>query len=93
MQVLPEVVAAVRGRAEVETVLYPALSNAPGHELWKRDFTGASGLFSVVLKPAPEEAVAAMLDGLELFSMGYSWGGFESLVVRSEERRVGKECA
>lgn len=71
----------LRGRAEVETVLYPALSNAPGHELWKRDFTGASGLFSVVLKPAPEEAVAAMLDGLELFSMGYSWGGFESLVV------------
>jgi cysteine-S-conjugate beta-lyase len=77
----------LRGRAEVETVLYPALSNAPGHELWKRDFTGASGLFSVVLKPASEEAIAAMLDGLELFSMGYSWGGFESLVVPFKPHR------
>jgi cysteine-S-conjugate beta-lyase len=71
----------LRGRDEVETVLYPALSNAPGHEIWKRDFTGASGLFSVVLKPKSELAVAAMLDGLQLFGMGYSWGGFESLVV------------
>ena len=71
----------LRGQSEVETVLYPALSNTPGHDIWKRDFTGASGLFSVVLKPASEKAVAAMLDGLELFAMGYSWGGFESLVV------------
>jgi cysteine-S-conjugate beta-lyase len=71
----------LRGRSEVETVLYPALSNAPGHGLWKRDFTGASGLFSVVLKPASAAAVSAMLDDLTLFGMGYSWGGFESLVV------------
>jgi cystathionine beta-lyase len=71
----------LRGRNEVETVLYPALSNAPGHGLWKRDFTGASGLFSVVLKPASSAAVSAMLDDLTLFGMGYSWGGFESLVV------------
>jgi cystathionine beta-lyase len=71
----------LRGRIEVETVLYPALSNASGHEIWKRDFTGASGLFSVVLKPVAEPAVAAMLDGLSLFGMGFSWGGFESLVV------------
>ncbi len=71
----------LRARPEVETVLYPALTNSPGHDIWKRDFTGASGLFSVVLKPASEKAVAAMLDGLELFSMGYSWGGFESLIV------------
>jgi cysteine-S-conjugate beta-lyase len=71
----------LRGRAEVETVLYPALSNTPGHDIWKRDFTGASGLFSIVLKPTSEKAVAAMLDDLELFAMGYSWGGFESLVV------------
>jgi cystathionine beta-lyase len=71
----------LRGRNEVESVLYPALSNAPGHEIWKRDFTGASGLFSVVLKPASEQSVAAMLDNLSLFSMGFSWGGFESLVV------------
>jgi cystathionine beta-lyase len=71
----------LRGRSEVESVLYPALSNAPGHALWKRDFTGASGLFSVVLKTASEQALAAMLDDLSLFGMGFSWGGFESLVV------------
>ena len=71
----------LRGRSEVESVLYPALSNAPGHEVWKRDFTGASGLFSVVLKPTSEQSIATMLDGLSLFGMGFSWGGFESLVV------------
>lgn len=71
----------LRGRPEVATVLYPALSNAPGHELWKRDFTGASGLFSIVLKPCPETAAEAFLDRLTLFGMGYSWGGFESLAV------------
>ncbi len=78
----------LRSRPEVATVLHPALSNAPGHELWKRDFTGASGLFSIVLNPVREEAVAAMLDGLELFSMGFSWGGFESLVVPFEPHRT-----
>lgn len=77
----------LRARPEVETVLYPALSNTPGHEIWKRDFTGASGLFSIVLKPASEKAVAAMLDDLELFSMGFSWGGFESLVVPFKPHR------
>ncbi len=78
----------LRGRDEVETVLYPALSNAPGHEIWKRDFTGASGLFAVILKPTSEKAVAAMLDGMELFSMGYSWGGFESLIVPTHLKRT-----
>ena len=71
----------LRGRPEVDTVLYPALSNAPGHELWKRDFTGASGLFSIVLKPCSEKAAEAFLDQLSLFGMGYSWGGFESLAI------------
>ena len=71
----------LRGRDEVGTVLYPALSNDAGHHIWKRDFTGASGLFSVVLKPTSEQSVAAMLDDLSLFGMGFSWGGFESLVV------------
>jgi cystathionine beta-lyase len=71
----------LRQRPEVRTVLYPALSNDPGHALWKRDFSGASGLFSVVLKPYSAEQVARMLDGLALFGMGYSWGGYESLVV------------
>jgi cysteine-S-conjugate beta-lyase len=68
-------------RPEVARVLYPALPSDPGHEIWKRDFRGASGLFSVILKPASSKAVAAMLDGLALFGMGYSWGGYESLVI------------
>ncbi len=71
----------LEGRPEVERVIHPALPDDPGHAIWKRDFTGSSGLFSVVLRPASEAAVAAMLDGLELFGMGYSWGGFESLVI------------
>jgi cystathionine beta-lyase len=68
-------------RPEVLRVIHPALPDDPGHPIWKRDFTGSSGLFTVVLQPAPEAAVAAMIDGLELFGIGYSWGGFESLVI------------
>jgi cystathionine beta-lyase len=68
-------------RPEVMRVLHPALASDPGHEIWKRDFTGASGLFSIVLKPAPPEAVDAFLNTVKLFGMGYSWGGFESLVI------------
>jgi cystathionine beta-lyase len=68
-------------RPEVARVLHPALPDHPGHAIWKRDFTGSSGLFSVVLKPAPQAAVDAFLDALKLFGMGYSWGGFESLVI------------
>jgi cystathionine beta-lyase len=68
-------------RLEVARVIHPALPGNPDHALWKRDFAGASGLFAFELKPVPEAAVAAMLDGLELFGMGYSWGGFESLLI------------
>ncbi len=68
-------------RPEVLRVLHPGLESDPGHAIWKRDFTGASGLFSIVLKPASAKAVDAFLDTLKLFGMGYSWGGFESLVV------------
>ena len=68
-------------RPEVAQVLHPALEACPGHHIWKRDFKGSSGLFSIVLKPCSDRAVAAMLDGLALFGMGYSWGGFESLVI------------
>ena len=68
-------------RPEVIRVLHPALESDPGHAIWKRDFTGASGLFSIVLKPAPQQAVDALLDTVKLFGMGYSWGGFESLVI------------
>ena len=68
-------------RPEVDRVLHPALPNHPGHALWKRDFTGSTGLFTIVLKPVPEKSLAAFLDGLKYFGMGYSWGGFESLVI------------
>jgi len=68
-------------RPEVLRVIHPARPDHPDHALWKRDFTGSSGLFSVVLKPVSTSAVAALLDGLELFGLGYSWGGFESLVI------------
>jgi len=68
-------------RSEVQRVLHPALESDPGHAIWKRDFTGASGLFSIVLQPKPQKAVDAMLDSLRLFGMGYSWGGFESLAI------------
>jgi cystathionine beta-lyase len=68
-------------RPEVIEVLHPGLESHPGHAIWKRDFTGASGLFSIVLKPASQKAVDALLDTVKLFGMGYSWGGFESLVI------------
>ena len=68
-------------RPEVARVLHPALERDPGHAIWRRDFKGSSGLFSVVLKEASPAALAAMVDGLELFGIGASWGGFESLVL------------
>lgn len=71
----------LRARPEVARVLHPALPDDPGHALWRRDFTGACGLFGVVLKPAAKAAVDAMLDGMKLFRMGYSWGGYESLII------------
>jgi cystathionine beta-lyase len=74
-------------RSEVERILHPALPTDPGHALWKAQYKGASGLFSIILKPVPRKALAAMLDGLELFGMGYSWGGFESLIVPFNPKR------
>ena len=68
-------------RPEVARVIHPALPADQGHTLWARDFTGASGLFSIVLKAVPRAKLAAMVDGLSLFGMGYSWGGFESLIL------------
>lgn len=68
-------------RPEVRMVMHPALPQDPGHQIWSRDFTGASGLFGFVLQPTSDKAVAAMAEGLELFGMGYSWGGFESLFL------------
>ena len=71
----------LEARPEVARVLHPALPDCPGHTIWKRDFLGSSGLFSVILEPASQQAVDTMLDGLELFGLGYSWGGYESLVI------------
>ena len=76
-----EIAAWLKTRSEVARVIYPPLHDDPGHALWKRDFTGACGLFSIVLKSAPDKAVNAMVDGLKHFGLGFSWGGFESLVV------------
>ncbi len=78
---------------EVARVLYPALESDPGHALWKRDFKGACGLFGVVLKPVSHQALAAMMDGLEYFGMGWSWGGFESLIVPSHIQRTAQPFA
>ena len=68
-------------RPEVARVLHPALESHPGHAIWKRDYSGSCGLFSIVLKPMPEAAVHAFIDELTLFGIGASWGGYESLVI------------
>jgi cysteine-S-conjugate beta-lyase len=68
-------------RLEILRLLHPALPSHPGHAIWQRDFTGASGLFSAVFKPVPQKAVYAFLDTLELFGIGASWGGYESLAI------------
>jgi cystathionine beta-lyase len=68
-------------RPEVISVIHPARTDHLDHELWKRDFTGSSGLFSIILHDVSDSALGAMLDGLELFGMGASWGGYESLVI------------
>jgi cysteine-S-conjugate beta-lyase len=77
----------LEGRDEVARVLHPALPSCPGHELWQRDFAGASGLFSFVLAGGSDAARAALIDSLEHFGIGYSWGGFESLAVPIDPQR------
>jgi cysteine-S-conjugate beta-lyase len=76
-----DVAAWLEQQPQVARVLHPALPSHPGHAIWSRDFSGSSGLFSVILHPVSKAALATMLDGLVLFGMGYSWGGYESLVV------------
>jgi cystathionine beta-lyase len=78
----------LQGRPEVERVIHPALPDHPDHNLWRRDFRGASGLFAVQLKPCPRPAMAAMLDGMRLFRMGFSWGGFESLILLADPTSI-----
>ncbi|WP_126174073.1 cystathionine beta-lyase [Altericroceibacterium xinjiangense] len=75
-------------RPEVARVLCPMLPDSPGHDLWRRDFTGGCGLFSFVLRGSEEQARARFIDSLELFGIGYSWGGYESLVIPFEAGRI-----
>ena len=70
----------------VKRVLHPALASDPGHALWKRDFLGSTGLMGVELEPCSKAALAALIDGLELFALGYSWGGYESLITPANLR-------
>ena len=75
-------------RPEVMRVLYPALENDPGHALWKRDFIGAAALFGVILADADWKAAGAMIDALKLFGIGSSWGGYESLAIRYDPKKL-----
>jgi cysteine-S-conjugate beta-lyase len=81
-----EVARWLQSRPEVKRVLHPALADDPGHALWKRDFLGSCGLFGVELGTFSREQVAKMMDGLECFALGYSWGGYESLAVPANLR-------
>lgn len=82
-------------QAEVAALYHPAVPGRPGHDLWLRDFTGAASLFSFALQPGPDSAVNAFLDALELFGLGFSWGGFESLAIsvapQLKQRRFPKD--
>ncbi|MBI4206161.1 MAG: PLP-dependent transferase, partial [Betaproteobacteria bacterium] len=77
----------LQSRPEVKRVIYPALESDPGHRIWRRDFEGAAALFSFVLEPVGEKAVGTFIDSLELFGIGSSWGGYESLVVLADVER------
>ncbi|WP_374293640.1 cystathionine beta-lyase [Sphingomonas sp.] len=78
----------LQDRAEVAEVLHPAFPSCPGHDIWARDFSGSSGLFSFVLNGGGEMERAALIDALELFGIGYSWGGFESLATPVDVGRI-----
>ena len=85
-----EVAEWIKTMPEVKRVLYPALPTDPGHAIWKRDMTGASGLFGVELTTVTEEALGAMLDELRYFGMGFSWGGYESLIIAYQPHKMRK---
>ncbi len=77
----------LKKQREVTEVIHPALPGSRGHQVWKRDYTGACGLFGVVLRPATDPAVHAFLDALSLFGLGFSWGGHESLAIHCDPQR------
>lgn len=78
----------LKDQPQVAAVLHPALPDCPGHEHWKRDFKGSTGLFSFVLRGGDDSARARFIEGLQLFGIGYSWGGYESLVVPADPERI-----
>jgi cystathionine beta-lyase len=80
----------LQSRPEVEVVNHPALPSHPQHALWMRDFKGASGVFSFSLRSVTQTQLAAFIDHLQYFGLGYSWGGFESLVMASYPTRTVK---
>ncbi|HYC68961.1 cystathionine beta-lyase [Brevundimonas sp.] len=83
----------LRTRPEVARVLYPALPGAPGHDLWARDYTGAASIFGVVMTGGSETAAHALMSALELFGLGYSWGGFESLITHETGQLAFRKTA
>ena len=78
----------LQSRREVRQVLYPALSSNIGYKIWKRDFLGASGLFAIELESYSDKAIKEMLNCMELFGLGYSWGGYESLVIPENVKKI-----
>jgi cystathionine beta-lyase len=80
----------LRSRPEVAGILSPALPGSPGHDLWRRDYTGAASLFGVVMRGGDETAAHALMSALELFGLGYSWGGFESLITHETGQLSGR---
>ena len=78
----------LQDRPQVSEVLCPALPGARGHELWKRDYTGLCGLFSLILQPGPTAAVDAFINSLSLFGLGFSWGGYESLAIPCDPQLI-----
>ena len=81
----------LRAQPEVVQLLHPAFEDSPDHALWVRDYTGACGLFGAVLRPAPRRAVHALLDALNLFGLGFSWGGFESLAIAGDPQLTRRQ--
>lgn len=81
-----KVAAWLKDQPEVARVLHPAFEDCPGHDIWERDFAGSTGLFSVVLKGGDYQDTAALVDEMKLFKMGFSWGGYESLILPSDPR-------
>jgi cystathionine beta-lyase len=88
-----QIAAWLRDQPEVQAVLHPALPGAPDHALWARDYAGACGLFGFVLQDKAEAAVNAFLDALQLFGLGFSWGGFESLAISCDPQLTRRKFA